>query len=64
MRKSEDEEATLFAMELLMPEKLLVKDIEGEFVDILQIRELAKRYEVEVEIMMARLIHLKYKILY
>ena len=57
-----DSEANAFAMELLMPEKFLKKDIgslQGEPLD-LALDKLAQKYQVEKTVMVIRLTQLGY----
>ena len=52
-----DAEASLFAMELLMPFDWIVKDIDGCVIDVEgspKIKELAKRYQVSEQLMTVR----------
>lgn len=60
----EEKEANLFAAELLMPEKLLEKDLaeigEVDLEDQRSIRELAQRYRVSCQAMSIRLGYLRY----
>lgn len=51
-----DEEATAFAMELLMPEEWVRRDAKGiDLLDTLAVEKLAKTYQVSVPLMSFRI---------
>jgi Zn-dependent peptidase ImmA (M78 family) len=59
----EEEEANVFARELLMPASFLEKDMQGVVLDIesdSRVKELAKKYGVSLQVMALRLHELGY----